>query len=89
MHFTEEELKELAWLWRSALRMVEFSQDLVKPLNLLNSSLAGQAFGQATEYHSQLKRTQPIIQRITQDFEVGHWSDESWNRVLPVIRNNI
>lgn len=89
IHFTEEELKELAWLWRSALRMVEFSQDLVKPLNLLNSSLAGQAFGQATEYHSQLKRTQPIIQRITQDFEVGHWSDESWNRVLPVIRNNI
>ncbi|WP_066113469.1 BRO family protein [Gallibacterium salpingitidis] len=89
VHFTEEELKELAWLWRSALRMVEFSQDLVKPLNLLNSSLAGQAFGQATEYQSLLKRTQPIIQRITQEFEVSTFGDEEWNRVLPIIRNNI
>ncbi|MDY2947234.1 MAG: P22AR C-terminal domain-containing protein [Mannheimia varigena] len=86
--FTEYELQQLALEWFALFKCVEFTNNLIPALDSIQSRFAARAHGIVSEYGSMLRRHQPLIQKLTADFNVEAWGDENWNRVLPTIRYN-
>ncbi|KKB00224.1 BRO family protein, partial [Avibacterium paragallinarum] len=85
---SEKELQNLAWDWFALFKCVEFTKDIVPALDAIQSKFAPQARSIVSEYGSMLRRHQPLIQKLTAQFEIETWGDENWNRVLPTIRDN-
>ena len=81
--FTEYELQQLAWLWFAFKRGVGTFQHIEKAFNVLGSNMSGQIYGQAYEYLSVLRSTNPILNRITSDFNIDPMTN--W-RVLQHLR---
>ncbi|MGY6089094.1 P22AR C-terminal domain-containing protein [Avibacterium paragallinarum] len=85
---SEKELQHLAWDWFALFKCVEFTKDIVPALDAIQSKFAPQARSIVSEYGSMLRCHQPLIQKLTAQFEIETWGDENWNRVLPTIRDN-
>ncbi|KKA99458.1 P22AR C-terminal domain-containing protein [Avibacterium paragallinarum] len=85
---SEKELQNLAWDWFALFKCVEFTKDIVPALDAIQSKFAPQARSIVSEYGSMLRCHQPLIQKLTAQFEIETWGDENWNRVLPTIRDN-
>ncbi|MCW9717359.1 P22AR C-terminal domain-containing protein [Avibacterium sp. 21-599] len=85
---SESDLQNLAWDWFALFKCVEFTQNILPALDAIQSKFAPQARGIVSEYGSILRHHQPLIQKLTAQFEVSTWGNENWNRVLPTIRDN-
>lgn len=82
---SDEDLYDLAWLFKAADRM-RYQIELIAPaLNTLGSSFSGSFYTMAQEYRYILKCAKPILER-----ETAHISDKGltnkWNNVLPMLR---
>lgn len=88
IELSESDLQNLAWDWFALFKCVEFTRNIVPALDAIQSKFAPQARSIVSEYGSMLRRHQPLIQKLTAQFEIETWGDENWNRVLPTIRDN-
>ncbi|MFZ7342907.1 P22AR C-terminal domain-containing protein [Avibacterium volantium] len=88
VELSESDLQNLAWDWFALFKCVEFTKNIVPALDAIQSKFAPQARSIVSEYGSMLRRHQPLIQKLTAQFEIETWGDENWNRVLPTIRDN-
>ncbi|UXN34392.1 BRO family protein [Avibacterium paragallinarum] len=88
VELSESDLQNLAWDWFALFKCVEFTRNIVPALDAIQSKFAPQARSIVSEYGSMLRRHQPLIQKLTAQFEIETWGDENWNRVLPTIRDN-
>lgn len=83
---TEDELRSLAWLWKSAERMRNILAVLYSPLEKLGASVAPSVYGSVTEYKRTLEQARKIIVRETATIETDKWDMNNWNNVLHELR---
>ncbi|MBF0786161.1 hypothetical protein E4T80_11890 [Muribacter muris] len=83
---TEDELRSLVWLWKSAERMRNILALLYKPLELLGSKFSAAVYGSATEYKRTLEQARKILVRETNTIETDKWDSNNWNNVLHELR---
>lgn len=83
---TEDELRSLAWLWKSAERMRNILAVLYKPVELMGSKFSGVVYGSVTEYKRTLERARKIIVRETATIETDKWDMNNWNNVIHELR---
>lgn len=87
--FTDEELCELAWLWRAGTVMITACRDIYPLLRIAEHKQAGCFYSIGQEYPRTLNKTQQLLKRETGHIEYQSWKDDSWSRVLPHLRQEI
>jgi len=88
--FTDDELCDLAWVWKAGTVMLEACSEVHPLLEVAGHRLASHYCSIGQEYGRTLKRGQEILSRETKHIEVRSiqtWVDENWRRVLPHLRN--
>lgn len=88
--FTDDELCDLAWVWKAGTVMLEACHEVHPLLEIAGHRLASHYYSIGQEYGRTLKRGQEILSRETKHIEVRSiqsWVDENWRRVLPHLRN--
>lgn len=87
---SDEELCDLAWVWKAGTVMLEACREVHPLLEVAGHRLASHYYSIGQEYGRTLKRGQEILSRETKHIEVRSiqtWVDENWRRVLPHLRN--
>lgn len=83
---SDEDLYDLAWLYKVADRMRYQIELIVPALNTLGASCHGAFYSMAHDYKTTLRYAKVVLER-----ETAHINDKGltnkWNNVLPVIRN--
>lgn len=83
---SDEDLYDLAWLYKVADRMRYQIELIVPALNTLGASCHGEFYSMAHDYKTTLRYAKVVLER-----ETAHINDKGltnkWNNVLPVIRN--
>lgn len=87
--FTDDELCELAWLWRAGCVMIDACKDVYPLLNVAEHRQAGRFYSIGTEYPRVLNKARAILKRETSHIDHQPWRDDNWSRVLPHIRNEV
>lgn len=85
--FTDEELCDLAWLWRAGDVMITACRSITPLLEVARHYQAGHFFSIGMEYERVLNKGRKILARETA--HVTDWkSDTNWSNVLPHIRQD-
>ncbi|TNH06644.1 phage antirepressor N-terminal domain-containing protein [Testudinibacter sp. TR-2022] len=84
--FSEEELRDQAWLWKISWIMLEMIRTVEKPLSQLGSSYAGACCGMLSEYGRYIERVRAPLARETEHIQLTNFSTWEWNQVLPELR---
>ncbi|TNH06624.1 phage antirepressor N-terminal domain-containing protein [Testudinibacter sp. TR-2022] len=84
--FSEEELRDQAWLWKISCIMLEMIRTVEKPLSQLGSSYAGACCGMLSEYGRYIERVRAPLARETEHIQLTNFSTWEWNQVLPELR---
>ncbi|EED5164588.1 DNA-binding protein [Salmonella enterica subsp. enterica serovar Senftenberg] len=90
VHFTNEELCALCWVWNAAEYMREKLELAYPAMRTLKSEYAPSFYSMAFEYQRTLEAGRKVLERETKHI-VPHphsVSDENWRRVLPRLRQN-
>lgn len=90
VHFTNEELCALCWVWNAAEYMREKIELAYPAMKTLKSEYAPSFYSMAFEYQRTLEAGRKVLERETKHI-VPHphsVSDENWRRVLPRLRQN-
>ncbi|WP_235784802.1 phage antirepressor N-terminal domain-containing protein [Serratia fonticola] len=87
--FTDEELCDLAWLWRAGTIMIEAVREIYPLLRVAEHRLAGRYFSIGQEYARTLNKGREILKRETVHIEHQPWQDNSWTRLLPYLRREV
>lgn len=90
VHFTDEELCALCWVWNAAEYMREKIELAYPAMRTLKSEYAPSFYSMAFEYQRTLEAGRKVLERETKHI-VPHphsVSDENWRRVLPRLRQN-
>ncbi|CAH3882920.1 hypothetical protein AI2623V1_5797 (plasmid) [Klebsiella oxytoca] len=90
VHFTNEELCALCWVWNAAEYMREKLELAYPAMRTLKSEYAPSFYSMAFEYQRTLEAGRKVLERETKHI-VPHphsVSDEKWRRVLPRLRQN-
>lgn len=85
--FTDEELCDLAWLWRAGAVMIEAVREVYPLLRVAEHRLTGRYYSIGQEYARTLNKGRLILKRETGHIEDQPWKDDNWSRVLPHLRN--
>ena len=84
--FTDEELCDLAWLWRASSVMMSACNEIYPLLRVAEHRMAGHFYSITHEYPRTLNKAREIIKREVEHFEYQPWKDDNWSRVLPYLR---
>ncbi|EAO9707285.1 KilA-N domain-containing protein [Salmonella enterica subsp. enterica serovar London] len=90
VHFTNEELCALCWVWNAAEYMREKIELAYPAMKTLKSEYAPSFYSIAFEYQRTLEAGRKVLERETKHI-VPHphsVSDENWRRVLPRLRQD-
>lgn len=87
--FTDEELCELAWLWRAGAVMITACRDVYPLLRVAEHSQAGRFYSIGQEYPRTLNKARQLLKRETSHIEHQPWRDDNWSRVLPHLRQEM
>ncbi|EFH5041744.1 DNA-binding protein [Escherichia coli] len=90
VHFTNEELCALCWVWNAAEYMREKLELAYPAMRTLKSEYVPSFYSMAFEYQRTLEAGRKVLERETKHI-VPHphsVSDENWRRVLPRLRQN-
>lgn len=84
--FSDEELCDLAWLWRAGQVMMTACNDVYPLLEVAEHRLKGHFYTITHEYPRTLKKARQLIEREVEHIEHQPWKDDNWSRVLPYLR---
>lgn len=87
--FTDEELCDLAWLWRAGAVMITACRDVYPLLRVAEHSQAGRFYSIGQEYPRTLNKARQLLKRETSHIEYQPWRDDNWSRVLPHLRQEM
>lgn len=87
--FTDEELCDLAWLWRAGAVMITACRDVYPLLRVAEHSQAGRFCSIGQEYPRTLNKARQLLKRETSHIEHQPWRDDNWSRVLPHLRQEM
>lgn len=87
--FTDEELCELAWLWRAGAVMITACRDVYPLLRVAERKQAGRFYSIGQEYPRTLNKARQLLKRETSHIEHQPWRDDNWSRVLPHLRQEM
>ena len=83
---TDEELCDLAWLWRASSVMMNACNEVYPLLRVAEHRMAGHFYSITHEYPRTLNKARAIIEREAEHIEYQSWKDDNWSRVLPHLR---
>lgn len=84
--FTDQELSDLAWLWRASDVMIAACESVYPLLRVAEHRQAGHFHSIGHEYPRTLNAAKELLKRETAHIEFQPWKDDNWNRVLPHLR---
>ena len=87
--FTDDELCDLAWLWRASAVMITACRDVYPLLNVAEHRQAGRFHSIGHEYPRTLNKARALLKRETLHIEHQPWRDDNWSRVLPHLRQEM
>lgn len=87
--FTDQELCDLAWLWRAGAVMITACRDIYPLLKVAEHRQAGHFYSIGHEFTRTLNKGREIIKRETTHIEFQPWRDDNWSRVLPHLRQEM
>lgn len=82
----DEELCDLAWLWRASSVMMNACNEVYPLLRVAEHRMAGHFYSITHEYPRTLEKAREIIKREVEHIEHQPWKDDNWSRVLPFLR---
>ncbi|WP_368950077.1 P22AR C-terminal domain-containing protein [Enterobacter ludwigii] len=86
---TDQELCDLAWLWRAGAVMNEACREIYPLLRVAEHREAGRFYSIGQEYPRTLNKAREILKRETAHIEFQPWRDDNWSRVLPHLRQEM
>ena len=87
--FTDQELCDLAWLWRAGAVMITACRDIYPLLKVAEHRQAGHFYSIGHEFTRTLNKGREVIKRETAHIEFQPWKDDNWSRVLPHLRQEM
>lgn len=87
--FSDQELCDLAWLWRAGAVMNEACREVYPLLRVAEHREAGRFYSIGQEYPRTLNKARDLIKRETAHIEFQPWRDDNWSRVLPHLRQEM
>lgn len=87
--FTDQELCDLAWLWRAGAVMITACRDIYPLLKVAEHRQAGHFYSIGHEFTRTLNKGREVLKRETAHIEFQPWKDDNWSRVLPHLRQEI
>lgn len=87
--FTDDELCQLAWLWRAGAVMITACRGIYPLLKVAEHREAGHFYSIGQEYTRTLNNAREVIKRETSHIEFQPWRDDNWSRVLPHLRQEM
>lgn len=87
--FTDEDLCDLAWLWRAGTVMITACRDVYPLLRVAEHSQAGRFYSIGQEYPRILNKARQLLKRETSHIEHQPWRDDNWSRVLQHLRQEM
>ncbi len=87
--FTDQELCDLAWLWRAGAVMITACRDIYPLLKIAEHRQAGHFYSIGHEFTRTLNKGREVIKRETAHIEFQPWKDDNWSRVLPHLRQEM
>lgn len=87
--FTDQELCDLAWLWRAGAVMITACRDIYPLLNVAEHRQAGHFYSIGHEFTRTLNKGREVLKRETAHIEFQPWKDDNWSRVLPHLRQEM
>lgn len=87
--FTDQELCDLAWLWRAGAVMITACRDIYPLLKVAEHRQAGHFYSIGHEFTRTLNKGREVIKRETAHIEFQPWRDDNWSRVLPHLRQEM
>lgn len=86
--FSDEELCDLAWLWRASSVMMKACSEVYPLLNVAEHRMTGHFYSITREYPRTLNKAREIIEREAEHIEYQSRKDDNWSRVLPFLRQH-
>lgn len=87
--FTDQELCDLAWLWRAGAVMITACRDIYPLLKVADHRQAGHFYSIGHEFTRTLNKGREVLKRETAHIEFQPWKDDNWSRVLPHLRQEM
>lgn len=87
--FTDQELCDLAWLWRAGAVMITACRDIYPLLKVAEHRQAGHFYSIGHEFTRTLNKGREALKRETAHIEFQPWKDDNWSRVLPHLRQEM
>lgn len=87
--FMDQELCDLAWLWRAGAVMITACRDIYPLLKVAEHRQAGHFYSIGHEFTRTLNKGREVLKRETAHIEFQPWKDDNWSRVLPHLRQEI
>ncbi|HCT1662916.1 TPA: hypothetical protein OTP65_001348 [Enterobacter hormaechei] len=87
--FTDQELCDLAWLWRAGAVMITACRDIYPLLKVAEHRQAGHFCSIGHEFTRTLNKGREVLKRETAHIEFQPWKDDNWSRVLPHLRQEM
>lgn len=87
--FTDQELCDLAWLWRAGAVMITACRDIYPFLKVAEHRQSGHFYSIGHEFTRTLNKGREVIKRETAHIEFQPWKDDNWSRVLPHLRQEM
>lgn len=87
--FTDEELCDLAWLWRAGDIMLKACDSVTPLLKVAEHRQAGRFHSIGQELPRSINKARDLIKRETTHIEFHQWKDDNWSRVLPHLRQEM
>nr|WP_233468288.1 P22AR C-terminal domain-containing protein [Enterobacter asburiae] len=87
--FTDQELCDLAWLWRAGAVMITACREIYPLLKVAEHRQAGHFYSIGHEFTRTLNKGREVLKRETAHIEFQPWKDDNWSRVLPHLRQEM
>jgi prophage antirepressor-like protein len=87
--FTDQELCDLAWLWRAGAVMITACREIYPLLRVAEHCQAGHFYSIGHEFTRTLNKGREVLKRETAHIEFQPWKDDNWSRVLPHLRQEM
>ncbi|WP_279063214.1 P22AR C-terminal domain-containing protein [Lelliottia amnigena] len=87
--FTDQELCDLAWLWRAGAVMITACHEIYPLLKVAEHRQAGHFYSIGHEFTRTLNKGREVLKRETAHIEFQPWKDDNWSRVLPHLRQEM
>ncbi len=87
--FTDQELCDLAWLWRAGAVMITACRDIYPLLKVAEHRQGGHFYSIGHEFTRTLNKGREVLKRETAHIEFQPWKDDNWSRVLPHLRQEM